>query len=47
MKYALNKFNIKYKTVTRFGEFTYSDLTRSDIKNNHIIINILHLDQKI
>ena len=46
MKYALNKFNIKYKTVTRFGEFTYSDLTRNDIKNNHIIINTTPLGSK-
>ena len=46
VKYALNSLNIKYKTVTRFGEFTYSDLTRNDIKNNHIIINTTPLGSK-
>lgn len=46
VKYALNSLSIKYKTVTRFGEFTYSDLTRSDIKNNQIIINTTPLGSK-
>lgn len=39
VKFVLNKLNIPFKTVTRNGEFTYSDLNSEIIQNHQVIVN--------
>jgi len=39
VKYVLKQLNISFKTVSRKGEFNYSDLNESEIKNHRLIIN--------
>lgn len=39
VKYVLNQLNISFKIVSRKGEFNYSDLNESEIKNHRLIIN--------
>ena len=39
VKFVLEKLNIPFKTVTRSGNFTYSDLNSEIIQNHQIIIN--------
>lgn len=39
VKFVLEKLNIPFKTVTRSGNFTYSDLNSEIIQNHQVIIN--------
>lgn len=39
VKFVLDKLNIPFKTVTRKGDFTYSDLNSEIIQNHQIIVN--------
>lgn len=39
VKFVLNQMNINFKTVSRKGEFNYSDLNESEINNHRLIIN--------
>lgn len=39
VKFVLGKLNIPFKTVTRSGNFTYSDLNVEIIQNHQIIVN--------
>lgn len=39
VKFVLEKLDIPYKTVTRSGNFTYSELSSEIIQNHQIIIN--------
>ncbi|SMC75259.1 shikimate dehydrogenase family protein [Moheibacter sediminis] len=39
VKFVLEKLNIPFKTVTRSGNFTYSDLNSEIIQNHQVIVN--------